>query len=448
MLKVGDPVTVEIESLAYGGDGVARRGGLAVFVPHTAPGDVVEVEITERHKAYARGRVLSLINPSPERVPPPCPHFQECGGCQLQHIAYMAQLLHKQRFVKDALERIGHLPDVEVHPTVGVDKIYNYRNKAQQPVGRRGGRIISGFYAPRTHDIVAIESCMVQPEAVNRIIATARRLIEESGIKAYDEVHHSGNLRHIVVRWSWAMRAALVGFVTLRRYLPKSQRISQTIMEENPEVVGVVQNINGKPGNAVMGEESRLLRGIERIVEVIRGLQFEISLGTFMQVNTEGCEKLYDIVLEYSSVDGKSRALDLYCGVGTISLLLARRAGEVWGVESEGESIKRARKNASRNCIRNCTFIQGRVEESLGRLEGRFDVVVMDPPRRGCDPAVLEWLASHSPPRVVYVSCDPATLARDLSRLSGVGYRVAEVQPVDLFPQTYHVESVARLERK
>jgi 23S rRNA (uracil1939-C5)-methyltransferase len=449
-LRPGQVITVPIHGLGHSGEGVGRYEGLTVFVPGGAPGDTLAAKVVEVKKNYARAALVEVVTPSPDRVAPICPVVAECGGCQLQHIAYPAQLALKRQQVVDALERLGKLEGVTVHPTAGMAEPWGYRNKAQFPVGARSGRVVAGFFAPGTHRIVDIERCDIQHPLGNQIMTAVKELAQRFGVPIYDERTHKGVLRHVLARVGRGTGEAMAVLVTNGPEFPAAQKIAKALMEQVPAVVSVVQNINPEQTNVVLGRKSKVLAGKEHIIDYIGDLEFAISPVSFFQVNPAQTEVLYGKALEYAQLTGSERVLDIYCGIGTISLFLARKAREVIGVEVVPPAIEDARANAERNGIGNARFICGDAAEEMPRLaaEGTpADVIVVDPPRKGCDEPVLQAMADMGPERIVYVSCNPASLARDLAILQGLGYRTVEVQPVDMFPHTSHVECVSRLER-
>lgn len=450
-VRPGQSIEVAIHGLGHDGEGVGRYEGLTVFVPGGAPGDRLAVRVIEVKKSYARASLERVVEPSPHRVTPSCPVVGECGGCQLQHIAYDAQLDLKRQQVVDALERVGKLTDVTVHPTLGMEEPRSYRNKAQFPVGYRAGRVVAGFFAPGTHRIVDIDQCEIQHPLGNQIMQEVKALARIYGVRIYDERTHTGILRHIVARVGRGTGEGMAVLVTNGREFPHGEEIAAGLMERIPGLVSVVQNINPIQTNVILGRESRVLAGKEHITDYIGDLKFNISPVSFFQVNPAQTEVLYGTALAYAGLTGKETVLDIYCGIGTISLFLAKQAREVIGIEWVREAVADARENAERNGVSNVRFITGDAAVEVPRLaeEGvRADVIVLDPPRKGSDEPVLEAMARVRPERIVYVSCNPASLARDLGRLQALGYRTLEVQPVDMFPQTAHVECVARLVRE
>lgn len=448
-VRTGERHRVRIVDLDADGDGVGRVREWVVFVPGAVPGDEAIVEITEIARRYGRGRLVELLEPSPDRVAPPCPVAGRCGGCQLQALDYAAQLRWKERRVREALRRIGGLHNLEVLPVLGMREPWRYRNKAQYPLAPVGGRLAMGFFARGTHEIVEAEDCLIQDPLNVEVALLARRLLAEAGVPAYDETTGRGVIRHVVVRSSRARRTAMVVLVTNGPELPQRDTIVAGLAA-HPQVVSVAQNVNPRRTNVIFGEETRILWGEPHLEEEIGHVRFLISPRSFFQVNSEQVGVLYEQVRLDAGLSGREQVLDAYCGVGTIALYLAAQAAHVVGIESVPEAVEDARRNAGHNRIENAAFIVGRVEEALpGLIEQglRFDVAVLDPPRKGCEPPVLEALAAAGVPRIVYVSCHPESLARDLARLAALGYRIEQVQPVDMFPMTTHVECVARLSR-
>lgn len=449
-VQVGERHAVAIEDLNTDGDGVGRVQDLVVFVPGAVPGDEAVVEVTEVGRRHGRARLVELTLPSPDRVVPPCPVAGMCGGCQLQAMDYPAQLRWKQRRVREALRRIGGLAHVPVGPVLGMREPWRYRNKAQYPVANAGGRLVIGFFARGTHQIAAADDCLIQDPLNVEVANLARSVLERLGVPAYDESTGRGVIRHVVVRASRAERTAMVVLVTNGPELPGRDAIVAGLTA-HPRVVSVVQNVNARRTNVIFGDETRVLWGAAHLEDRIGHVSFLVSPRSFFQVNGAQVEVLYEQVEHAAELSGRERVLDAYCGVGTIALYMAARAAEVVGIESVPEAVTDARRNAAHNGIANAWFYAGLVEEVLPGLleEGRsFDVAVVDPPRRGCEPAVLEALARAEVARIVYVSCHPESLARDLARLDALGYETDHVQPVDMFPMTTHVECVARVRRR
>ncbi len=449
-LRLGEAVEVEITDLSHDGEGVGRVSGFTLFVPQTAPGDLVEARIISVQKTYGRGLPLAVKRYSRLRVEPACRHFGRCGGCRLQHLQYEAQLRLKQERVAEVLRRLGQV-EAPVLPVIGMADPWGCRNKAQVPVAMENGRLVAGFFEPRSHRVVDMDFCPIQHPAGNRAVQAAREALEELYITPYDEKTHRGAVRHILSRVSFTTGEVLLTLVTAQQKLPRAARLVEKLRAGIPGLVGIVQNINTSRGNTVLGDREKLLWGRPYLVETLGGLTFHVSSRSFFQVNPAQTEVLYEKVLAYAGLTGKETVFDLYCGTGTIALYLARKAKTVIGVESVREAVRDARANAKLNRISSALFFEGRAEEVVPSLleEGhRPDVIVVDPPRKGCEPSLLQTIIAAAPRRLVYVSCNPATLARDLQILEKGGYRTVEVQPVDMFPHTSHVETIARIQRK
>ncbi len=443
----GQIIEVNIERLNHDGEGVSKFDGFTVFVPGTAPGDKVRAKVISLQKTYARALLQELIISSPSRVSPPCEHYDDCGGCQLQHINYEEQLLIKHELVKDTLSRIGKI-NVPVLPVLGMAKPWQYRNKAQVPVGMED-TVKAGFYEKRTHKIVDLNCCHIQHPANDKVVHAVRSILNELKISIYNEKKHTGLVRHIIARTSFTTGEVLIVLVTNGHKLPHRAEIIERLRALG-NIAGIVQNINTKQANVILGNQDVLLWGNPYLQESLNGLSFHVSPRSFFQVNTVQTEVLYAKVREYAALTGQETVYDLYCGIGTISLYLSRYAGKVIGVESVAAAVKDARKNAELNGITNAEFHKGAAEQLFPQLikHGvKADVVVVDPPRKGCDESLLAAIATMAPPRIVYVSCNPATLARDLKYLTEHGYTAEKVQPVDMFPQTSHVESIILIKK-
>ncbi|MCK8816049.1 23S rRNA (uracil(1939)-C(5))-methyltransferase RlmD [Natroniella sulfidigena] len=448
-IKVGEEIIIELEDLATGGDAVGRVDGFVIFIPGGIPGETVKVEITQVKKSYGRAKIIEVIEQSAERVQPSCQEDEDCGGCQISYLDYQAQLKYKRKIVRDTIERIAKLTEVEVNPVKGMDNPFFYRNKAQFPVAMQEEEVITGFYALGTHQLIELDDCRIQHPLINRVIREAIELIEEYEVSIYDEQQHQGLLRHLVVRVGVCTNQAMLIFVTKDEEFPAGVEIATELLERIPELVSINQNINPEETNVVLGRRTKQLVGQDHIIDYIGPIKYKISPLAFFQVNTLQAKVLYDQVVEYAQLSGSERVLDAYCGVGSIALYLARFAKEVWGIEVVEEAIKAAKENAELNGIDNCKFKVGKVRNVLPRLKEELkpEVIVVDPPRKGCHQEVLATFAELEPERIVYVSCDPASLARDLKYLTEVGYQVEEIQPVDMFPQTFHVETVVVLEK-
>ncbi|MEX3913731.1 23S rRNA (uracil(1939)-C(5))-methyltransferase RlmD [Bacillus paralicheniformis] len=442
---------VVFEDLTHEGAGVAKVDGFPIFVPNALPDEKAQIKVTRVKKGFAFGRLIDLKEESRFRTDAPCPIYKQCGGCQLQHINYEGQLLYKQKQVKDVLERIGKLDlsRITVHPTLGMEDPWNYRNKAQVPVGEREGGLIAGFYQQRSHEIIDMNECLIQQTENDRVVQAIKEICGKYGIKAYNEERHKGWLRHIMVRYGAVTGEMMVVFITRTNDFPHKAKIVEEITAAFPHVKSIVQNINPKKTNVIFGDETTVIWGEEYIYDTIGEIKFAISARSFYQVNPEQTKVLYDKALEYAELNGEETVIDAYCGIGTISLFLAKQAKKVYGVEIVPEAIEDAKRNAELNGIENAEFEVGEVEVVIPKWykEGiKADTLVVDPPRKGCDEALLRTIIEMKPKRVVYVSCNPGTLARDLRVLEDGGYETLEVQPVDMFPHTSHVECVAVLD--
>lgn len=449
-VQPGQTVELAVQDLGHAGEGVGRYQGFTVFVPGALPGEQVRARIEAVKPAYGRGRLLAVLTAAEQRVAPPCPAFGRCGGCQLQHLAYPEQLAAKTRQVAAALARIGKLAEVEVLPTIGMADPWHYRNKAQFPVGVSGQQVLLGWYAAGSHRIVDVDECGIQHPTANLAIAAVRRLIQRHGIPVYDEQRHQGLLRHVLVRTSAHSGQALLALVVNGSRLPRGRELAAELMRAVPGLVSVWLNVNRLRTNVVLGPDFVHLAGELALEDRIGDLEFQVSPPSFFQVNPVQTLALYRQAVAYADLAAGDTAIDVYCGAGTISLFLARQAAQVYGIEVAPAAVADAEENARRNRIANARFLAGPAETLLPNLaaEGvRPRVVVLDPPRQGCAPAVLAAAAAMVPERIVYVSCNPSTLARDLADLVSRGYRAVSVQPVDMFPQTAHVECCALLVR-
>lgn len=446
-VKKNETVTIQFEDLTSEGSGVGKIDGYPLFVPLALPGEKATVRVVKANKNYGFGKLIKVLEASPDRVDP----AHQCGGCQLQHMSYPLQLKMKQDQVKNVMKKIAHLDDVPVHPVLGMEHPWGYRNKVQLPVGEKDGRLITGFYQPRSHRIMEMdEPCNIQDEMINGIIDTARDTASQLGISAYNEKAHTGVLRHLMVRIGKATHEAMIVFITRSQKLPHHEKLVEAIREKHPEVKSIMHNINSKRTNVIFDDTTKLLWGDEYIHDKIDDLTFAISARSFYQVNPGQTEVLYHKALEYAAITEEDIVIDAFCGIGTISLLLAKKAKKVYGVEIVPEAISDAKKNARLNGITNAEFIVGAAEKVMPwwTAQGlKPDVIVVDPPRKGCEEVFLKAMIDMQPKRIVYVSCNPSTLARDLRILEDGGYKTKEVQPVDMFGMTPHVECVAVLTR-
>ncbi len=441
---------IEISGLGSSGEGVGDFQGFTIFVNGALPGEKISAKIETVKKNYAVGRLEKILRESPDRVKPVCPIYEKCGGCQLQHLNYPAQLVWKRRQVEDAIKRIGKLKDVEIFDTLGMENPFRYRNKMQFPVGKTKTGISVGCYAAGTHEIIDTNSCLIQNEINDKILAAVRKVAEKFEITPYNEDTGRGILRHVMGRVGLDGEFMVV-LVTATEKIPNGKNFVRALTEELPEVKSIQQNIQTYRNNVILGRETKILYGKPTIKDKIGDLKFNISARSFFQVNTSQAEVLYKIALNFAELNGGEIVIDAYCGTGTISLFLAKAAQKVFGIEIVSSAVNDAKKNARENNVRNAEFIVGDAIKVIPKLfkSGIYaDVIVTDPPRAGCDKKVLETFAAMEPEKIIYVSCNPATLARDLAELENLGYRTKKIQPVDMFPFTSHIESVAQVFRQ
>ena len=452
MIKKNDLFEAEITAMTAEGSGICRADGMAVFVPGTAVGDRCVVRVVKVLKKYAFGRLEELLTPSPDRTTPDCPIAGPCGGCVYRHITYEAELKIKTQRVRDALERIGGFENIPMEPILGAPSRTRYRNKCQLPIGlSKNGEMQMGFYAVNSHRIIDTHTCLLQPEVFDRAAEAFRAWQKLSGESIYDEAAHSGVLRHLYMRCGEKSGEVLVCIVANGAKLHGEDLLVKMLREAVPEITGIVLNINRERTNVVLGRELRTLWGKPTIRDTLCRLEFEISPHAFYQVNRTQAEALYNKAAEYAGLTGAETLLDLYCGTGTIGLSMASRAKKLIGAEIIPSAVENARKNAAHNHVTNAEFLCGDAKDAARILYERGerpDVIVIDPPRKGCDAAVISTIAAMRPTRVVYVSCDPATLARDLKQFTAEEYNIEAVTPVDMFPGTAHVETVVQLVRK
>ena len=438
----------ELEILNYTaeGMGVARLDGRVVFIPHTIRGERWMVRLEKVNKNVAWGRGVELLSPSPERLALDCPLAGKCGGCQFRHMTYTEELCAKRQRVEDALHRVGGV-SVPVPEVMGAEVPDRYRNKVQFPMADKNGSLSVGYYRPRSHDILDVQDCMLQPQLVTDMKQSFHTKAQELHIPGYDENSGKGCLRHLYFRTN-SRGEALCCIVANADHLPKADELVAYLREKHPELVGIVLNINKKDTNVILGDTYKSLWGQDYLEETLCGMNFRLSVPSFFQINRTQTELLYAKALEFAQLEGNETVLDLYCGIGTISLALSKQAGKVIGAEIVPEAIEDAKANAQRNGVTNTEFFcgdAGAIAQKLADDGICPDVICVDPPRKGLGPEVPAILASMAPRRIVYVSCDPATLARDVKRLEELGYKCEKAQPVDLFPRTAHVETVVLL---
>ena len=449
----GQRLSVTIDDLAFGGEGVGRADGYVVFVRGGVPGDRLSVRLDQARSRFGRGTIESIETPSPHRIEAPCPYFGRCGGCRLQHVDYQAQLSFKSKQVADALERLGGLGPVDVRPILAAVETYGYRNKMEFTIARAGdgaGLTVGLHEAARYDSVLDIERCLLQSDGMNALLDEARRFFATSGLTAWEQDSGEGLLRFLMLREGYRTGESMVNIVTSAPAVSELAPLAERLSAREPRTTSVVVNVNPKKASVAVGVEEHLLGGRDHIRESVGGLEFQVSANSFFQTNTAQAERLFALVLDSAGLTGDETVLDLYSGTGAISLQLATRCRWVYGVEVTQAAVDDAARNAAANRIANCTFLAGEVRFVLPQLVSQgvsAQVVVADPPRAGFHPKALRALRQMGPARIVYVSCNPATLARDLGELVRGGYRLEWVQPVDMFPHTPHIEVVAHLSR-
>ncbi len=460
-VKKGQQLELKITDVAYGGRGIAKVNGFAVFVDQAVPLDHVITRVIKKKKNYGEARVVEVLEPSPDRIKPPCKYSGFCGGCKWQFLKYEQQLIYKRRYVVDSLEHVALVKGVPVHPVIPSPATFGYRNKMefscsdkrwllpdemdQENVDRT---FALGLHVPGTfHKVLDTEACLLQPALGNQILNDVRTFIKTSGMPVYGLRSHIGFWRFLVLRHSATYDQWMVNIVTAAEDRPKVQPLSDRLMAKYPEIVSVINNITARRAGVAIGEYEIILAGTSSLTDKIGPFEFEISSNSFFQTNTRGAEGLYKAVKDYAGLTGQETVVDLYSGAGTITIYLSDSAKEVIGMEINASAVRDAEKNCHRNRVPNCRFIQGDIKDCLSRFAIRPDVMIIDPPRAGMHKDVVKQVLNISPDRIVYVSCNPATLARDVG-LMNESYRVLEVQPVDMFPHTYHIEAVAKLELK
>jgi 23S rRNA (uracil1939-C5)-methyltransferase len=449
-IKKKDIVELEISDLAYGGKSVAKVDGLVVLIKGGVPGDVVKAQITKKKTNYAEAQVLQIMKESELRTKPICSHFGLCGGCSWQDLKYEEQLKFKTKQVKESLRHIGGFSDFPIQEPLGSEEIFYYRNKMEYAFAPDPNQqLILGLHPKERFDqVFDLKGCFLQSEKANQIVGFVRNFTKEKEMIPYDLKERSGFLRFLAIREGKNSDMTMVNLVTNKGEFPFKDEFSSQLLSNFPFVKSIVRNISSKLANIAIGEEEELLGGDRTITEKLGKFKFEISSNSFFQTNTRQAEKLYEIVLGMADLQGSESVLDLYCGTGTISIFLSQNAKRVIGVESVKESVKNARRNAGLNGVTNCEFICGEVKKVLAKLvrdKEIPDLVVVDPPRAGLHKHVVKSLLNMRPPQIIYVSCNPSTLARDLKIFCEEYYKVEKVQPIDMFPHTYHIETVAKL---
>lgn len=450
--RKNDVLTVEIEDIGHDGAGIGKVDGYTLFVKDAVIGDVVEVKVMKAKKNYGYAKLLKIITPSANRVEPLCPYAKQCGGCQIQMMSYEEQLRFKENKVRNNLKRIGGFEEIPMEPILGMKNPFYYRNKAQFPVGYdKEGNLITGFYAGRTHSIINNRRCYLGVSENELVLNQVLGWMERNHISAYEEESGKGLIRHVLIRYGFTTKEVMVCLVVNGAEIPAKEDLIEGL-RTIPGMTSITISSNTKQTNVIMGEKITLLWGQPYITDFIGNIQYQISPLSFYQVNPAQTKRLYETALEYAGLSGDETVWDLYCGIGTISLFLAQRAKQVYGVEIIPAAIEDAKRNARLNQIENAQFFVGKAEEVLPEKYEKeqiyADVIVVDPPRKGCEESVLDTMVQMEPKRIVYVSCDSATLARDLKYLCERGYEMKKVKAIDQFPQTVHVETVALLVKK
>ena len=450
MLKKNDRIKLNIESCSSNGSGIGHYEGMAVFVPATAVGDEITAHILKVKKTYAFAKVESILTPSPERIEAECPVYLRCGGCVFSHMNYKAEAELKAAHVAECFRRIGGV-EPEFEPVVAAETDKRYRNKAQYPVAYDNGEIKTGFYSSHSHRVVHCPDCMLQPTEFEKILRVFTDYVKANNVTVYDETAHKGLLRHIYLRKGTKSGEIMVCAVINGNRLPDENGLVAALTEAEPDIRSIIVNVNKEKTNVILGKTCRTLWGEDYITDILCGLTFRISPLSFYQVNRDQAEKLYNKAAEYADLSVNETVLDLYCGAGTIGLSMAKKAKEVIGVEIVPEAIEDAKLNAKINGIENARFICGDAAEAAETLKNEGicpDVIILDPPRKGCSPDMINTAAEMNPKRIVYVSCDPATLARDCGIFADLGYTAVRATPVDMFPRTGHVETVVLLSQR
>lgn len=448
-LAKNQQLVVTIESFGAQGEGVAKWEGMPIFIPLALPGERIRVHIVKTEKSYAFGKAMEILESSPDRVTPPCPYYKQCGGCSCQHMTYQAQLDFKRLQVENCMRHIAKL-DVSVAPVIGMEEPWHYRNKVSMPVAGKTGDPQIGYYSPRSHRVVDIDQCLTAHDTSNLVFKTVRQWMIQEGVPPYQEETHRGLIRHVMMRNN-RQGQIMVVLVLNGRQLPHAESLLSMLRQHIPGFVSLCVSPNEKKGNVILGDSYQTLWGCERLEDTLCGNRFSLSPLSFFQINPIQTEKLYQTALDFADLRGDETVADLYCGAGTISLLLARKARHVTGIEIVPDAIADAKENARLNGVENADFLCGASEAVLPDLvQGgmRPDVIVLDPPRKGADTAVLSAILQCAPQRIVYVSCNPATQARDARILCDGGYQVMKCQPVDMFCQTASVETVVLLSQQ
>ncbi len=452
MLQENKVYEVEIVDIGHKGEAIGKVNGFTVFVDGAITGDIVLAKITKAKKNYAVGDLLDIKKPSEDRVEPRCELTGICGGCTMMNLAYEKQLALKQNILRENLARIGKIENPKLMPIIGMQNPYHYRNKAQFPVGKNAkGEVEIGFYRKRSHDIVEFDRCHIQHESNDEILRIIKDFVIEKNISIYDEKSGEGALRKIMTRIGFVSGEIMVVLVTSDAKDYGFEKLAERLVHHNSNIKSVIQNINPSRGNAVLGQENKIIFGKEKIVDKLHDFQFEISAHSFYQVNPVQTDAMYSKALEYANLTGTETVFDLYCGIGTISLFLSQKAKKVIGIEIVPQAIADAKQNAKLNDVNNVEFFVGKAEVEVPKLYKKgitADVVVVDPPRKGIEEIVLQTIAEMKVPRIVYVSCNPSTMARDVEILNRLGYKMEECTGIDNFCHSMHVEAVLWMSRE
>jgi 23S rRNA (uracil1939-C5)-methyltransferase len=449
-MQVHDKFEIIIDDVSEEGDGIGRHDNLIVFVEGGIPGDHLSVVCTEHKKNYAKGRIIKLLTPSVDRIKPECPLAFTCGGCSVMHMDYAAQLKFKEKKVEEALRRIGGFSDLVIDSIIGMEEPFRYRNKGLYPIREIRNQVVIGFYKKGSHTLIDVEDCLLQHSGHSKIIKAVKHFVEENDLTCYNDKSEEGFVRHLLIRNNDKGEYMVVLVVT-SKHLPDAHGLVQGLIQTGLDIKSIYINIHKEKGNKALGKKTLRLYGENTIKQELGGITYDISPLSFFQVNTEQTKVLYDKVREFAALKDTESAFDLYSGLGSISLLLAKDAKWVYGNEVMTDAIRDANANAENNGIKNVSFHEGPAEVVFPRLVSdghKADVVVVDPPRKGCEKEVLDTLLALSPERIIYVSCKPSTLARDLKVLCEKDYQIVKVQPVDLFPHSMHVEAIVKLEKR
>lgn len=448
-MKKNEYFIAECIDMLHDGQGVVKVDDFTYFVKGILPGEIAKLKVIKVLKNYGIARMIELQKASIYRITPKCEVYKACGGCHLQHVSVEGQQYFKTKRVKDCMERIAKCK-IEVKPCIMMEDPWHYRNKVQVPVGMQDGKLVTGFYKQHSNEIIPNDGCYIQNSIANKITSRSRELLDKFSISAYDKVSKKGNIRHILTKYGHASKEIMLVFITKQLKIPHVQEIVDTLVKEFPMIRTVIQNINEREDNVILGDKEIILYGDGIIQDQLLENTFNISLKSFYQVNPIQVERLYSCAIDYAFLDKADIVIDAYCGIGTISLSVAKHVKKVYGVEIVPQAIEDAKKNARINKITNADFTcidAGKYMEELAANNTHIDVVFVDPPRKGCSTLFLDALVKLSPSKVIYISCDVSTQARDIAYLQERGYKAEVCQPVDMFPSTYHIESIARLSR-